>query len=332
MKAMAVVAVAKDRVVYQEVSVPDPTDEDVIVRTQHSWISPGTERSMIGAERLDGETPRKDGDVLPFPHVPGYQKVGVIESVGSAVSDLSPGMTVFATMSKLDGMYYPSGGHVSHAVTHRSQIWTIPPTCEPVELSGLVLAQVAYNCTSRFDVVPGDAVVIVGDGLIGHWAAQTLVARGARVMLLGKHDQRMRFFEARPEDRAVNISREDAIDAARAWAAEGVYALIDTVGSVATIMAFLPIMRHNGHIVSAGFHGEHGSIDIQKLRFRELSLHSPSGWSTPRMDYTRDLIARGIIQTKRLITHRFPVAQAEDAYRLIIKKHEPSLGIVLDWD
>jgi 3-hydroxyethyl bacteriochlorophyllide a dehydrogenase len=330
-KAQAVVAVDTGRVEYQDISVPDPTDEDVVVRVQHSWISPGTERSMINAERLDGETPRSPSDVLPFPHVPGYQKVGVVEWVGSAVANTKIGETVFATVSKVDGMYYPTGGHVSPAVTHHSQIWGIPNGTNPVALSGMVLAQVGYNCTSRFEVGQGDAVVIVGDGLIGHWAAQTLVAQGARVMLIGKHDQRLHYFEASLNDRVVNISHDDAVTKARSWAPEGVYALIDTIGSVPSIMQFLPYMRHNGHVVSAGFHGAYGLIDIQRLRARELSLHSPSGWSKPRMDRTRDLIAHGVIQTARLITHRFPAHEAEAAYRIILGRVEPFLGIVLDW-
>lgn len=331
MKAQAVVAVDTGRVAYLDVSVPDPTDEDVVVRTQYSWISPGTERSMINAERLDGETARSASDILPFPHVPGYQKVGVVEWVGSAVSNIAVGETIFATVSKVDGMYYPTGGHISHAVTHHSQIWNIPAGCNPLALSGLVLAQVGYNCTSRFGVEPGDAVAIIGDGLIGHWAAQTLVAQGARVMLIGKHDQRLGYFEASADDRIVNISRDDEVAKARLWAPEGVYALLDTVGSVPSIMQFMPIMRHNGHVVSAGFHGTHGAIDIQRLRSRELSLHAPSGWSKPRMDQTRDLIARGVIQTERLITHRFPVRDATAAYQLILARNEPFLGVVLEW-
>ncbi len=104
MRAHAVVAVAPGRVEYRTVTVPDPTPEDVVVRVQHSWISPGTERSMVLGERLGGETPRGAGDPLPFPHVPGYQKVGIVEWVGAAVYNVQVGETVFASVSKVDGM------------------------------------------------------------------------------------------------------------------------------------------------------------------------------------------------------------------------------------
>jgi 2-desacetyl-2-hydroxyethyl bacteriochlorophyllide A dehydrogenase len=268
---------------------------------------------------------------LPFPHVPGYQKVGTVEWVGARVEGFAVGDTVFATVSKVDSMYYPAGGHVSPAVTHQSQLWRIPDGIAPVALSGLVLTQVGYNCAMRPAMSPGDAVVVLGDGLIGHWAAQTLADRGARVMLVGKHDTRLSFFAASAPHRALNIAREDPVEVASTWAAEGVQAVVDTVGSVPSLEAFFPLMRRDGHLVSAGFHGTRGMIDIQHLRFRELSLHAPSGWTAPRMDATRELIARGVLQTERLITHRFPVARANEAFDMILARRAPFLGVILDW-
>ena len=74
-KALAVVAPVPGDVELREVSIPEPTSEDVIVNVSHSWISPGTERSYIMGERLNGETPRQPDDPLPFPLISGYQKV-----------------------------------------------------------------------------------------------------------------------------------------------------------------------------------------------------------------------------------------------------------------
>ncbi|HZG68557.1 MAG TPA: hypothetical protein VEZ12_17570 [Herpetosiphonaceae bacterium] len=107
--------------------------------------------------------------------------------------------------------------------------------------------------------------------------------------------------------------------------------MIDTVGSVLSIEAFLPVIRHDGHVVSAGFHGTRGLIDIQHLRFRELCLHAPSGWTRPRMDAARNLIARRLLQTERLITHHFPVTRAAEAFDLVLGRRQPFLGVILDW-
>jgi len=332
MRAHAAVAVAPRRVEYREVVVPDPGPDDVVVRLTHSWISNGTEGSFVRGERIAGDTPIRPTDPSPFPHVPGYQKVGVVEQVGAKVTDVSVGETVFATVSRVEKMFYDHGGHVSPAVTHRSQIWKLPDGIDPVAFSGLVLTQVGYNVGMRPAVDPGDAAVVIGDGMVGHWAAQTLKHRGARVMVLGRHPDRLAKFATEAGDKLVNARQTDIVGAVRAWAPEGVRVLADTVGSIATIDMLMPFLRHESHISSAGFYGPNGKIDIQDLRQRETTLHAPSGWTQERMDATLDLVTQGVLRTLPLITHHFPAARAGDAFDLILARSEPVLGVILDWE
>jgi 2-desacetyl-2-hydroxyethyl bacteriochlorophyllide A dehydrogenase len=332
MLANAVVATGPRTVEYLKVNVPDPGPEHVVIRVTASWISNGTEGSFVRGERIAGDTPRADTDPMPFPHVPGYQKVGVVESVGSAVNEFTPGDVVFATVADVDGMFYPFAGHVSPAVTHVSQVWRLPQGLDPVAASGLVLTQVGYNVGIRPALGPGDAAVVIGDGMVGHWAAQTMQYRGANVMMLGRHDERLARLKCGPGDRVVNVTRQDPLEAVRGWRPDGVRAVASTSGSVADIEALYPVMRHEAHISSAGFYGHEGKIDIQMMRARELTLHSPSGWSRPRMDATLSLLVRGSLSTLPLVTHRFPVSRASEAFRLILSRPEPVLGVILDWE
>lgn len=332
MQAEAVVAIAPGRVAFQSVSVPEPGADDVVIRITHSWISNGTEGSFVRGERIAGDTPRAETDPLPFPHVPGYQKVGVIEWVGSGVTDLAVGDTVFATVSRVEEMFYGHGGHVSPAVTHRSQVWKLPVGVDPVAASGLVLTQVGYNVGTQCALEAGAAAIVLGDGMVGHWAAQTLRHQGARVLLAGKHDERLALWEASPEDRIVPIERENLLEVARQWAPGGVQLVADTVGSVASCEALYPCMKRFSHLVSAGFCGPNGRIDIQKMRNYEMTLHTPSGWTKGRMDATLALLEQGHLKTLPLITHRFLATQAAEAFDLILSRREPVLGVVLDWE
>lgn len=333
MQAYAAVASEPRHVEFQQVTAPDPGPDDVVVRVTHSWISNGTEGSFVRGERIGGDTPRSESDPLPFPHIPGYQKVGVVEWAGENVQKVSPGDVVFATVSKVNDMFYPFAGHISSAVTHQSQIWKLPDGVDPVAVSGLVLTQVGYNVGMRPELTPGDAAVVIGDGMVGQWAAQTLQHRGARVLLLGKHDERLNLFEASSEDRLVNITRENPLEAVKEWAKEAkVQVLADTVGTIETVESLYPAMRRFSHLVSAGFHGHAGRIDIQKMRDREMTLHAPAGWTTERMDATLELLRQGVLKTLPLITHRFPASQAGAAFDLILSRREPVLGVVLDWE
>ena len=332
MNANAVYFPDRLKVVYGEVNVPDPGPNDVVVRTKYSFISNGTEGSFLRGERINGETPYRPGDVWPFPIAAGYQSTGIVESVGSAVTDIYPGQWVFAALGRIDGMYEPWGGHISPKVTDRSQIWPVPEGVSPIALSGLVLTQVGYNSGTRPPLKIGDTALVVGDGLVGHWAAQTLHRRGAKVILMGKHADRLSLFREMPGRYRLNVTTEDLAAKVRLLAPEGAHILVDTVGSIQTIRELFPLLAYNSHIVSTGFNGTDSLLDIQMLRFKECTLHSPSGWQIPRMDETLAWIAAGHLEVESLITHRFPVEKAADAWKLILDRNEPSLGVLLTWE
>jgi 2-desacetyl-2-hydroxyethyl bacteriochlorophyllide A dehydrogenase len=303
-----------------------------VIRTKYSLISNGTESSFLRGERVAGDTPSRAGDKLPFPQVTGYQKVGIVERA----PDNSPfrrGQWVQNTVSKVGLPEQPWGGHVSIAVAPAREIYALPEGLDPIEASGLVLTQVGFNCGARPEVATGATAVVIGDGLVGHWAAQTLQHRGARVVLLGKHRFRYSRFAARTDDRIVDLSAVENLDRAVAEACpDGIAVLVDTVGANDLVEQLVPRLRWNAHIVSAGFHGHAGRIDIQMLRFKEATLHCPAGWVRSRMEKTLALVAAGTLRVGPLITHRMNAAKAPEAFDMILKKNQDFLGILLEWE
>ncbi|UKS27954.1 alcohol dehydrogenase catalytic domain-containing protein [Paenibacillus sp. HWE-109] len=326
MKGYAVVFKERWKVSFEEVQIPEPGDDDVVIDVEYSWISNGTESSFLRGERLGGDTPYQEGEAEPFPIVAGYQKTGVVTQIGAKVAGVRVGDRVFATISRVEDMFDPYGGHVSPAVTKANQVWLLPEGEQAEAYAGLVLAQVGYNCGMRPPVVPGDIAVVIGDGLVGNWTAQTLMHRGAQVIVLGRHQDRLKHMPP-----GCHCLQVQSAESANGQIPPYVAIVVDTVGDMNTFLQLLPLMKPNGHMVSAGFYGRSGHIDIQLLRHREITLHAPAGWTTPRMRETLDAIHQGWFQTRELITHRFPADRASDAWNLILGKKEPFLGIVLDW-
>lgn len=331
MQAKAVVFTQANQVEVQPVHCPDPGPEDVVIDVTHSWISNGTEGSFLRGERIAGDTPRRAGDPDPFPIVAGYQKIGVVAWIGDAVRDLAVGETVFATVSKVDGMFSPRGGHVSPAVTPRDQIWKLPSGADPLAFAGLVLTQVGYNCGSRGALRIGDGALVFGDGMVGQWAAQTLAWRGADVVLVGRHADRLARFPQTPHAHCINTYETDWRAAVAQLLPQGIQIAVDTVGSIGLVERLVETVQRCGHIISAGFYGTDDQLALQPLRNRELSLDFVAGWTRDRMDNTLRLIAAGHLQTLPLITHHFPVDQAADAWHLITTRQQPVLGVILDW-
>jgi len=319
------------RVAFRPVEVPDPGPRDAVIRTRYSLISNGTESSFLRGERVGGETASRPGDRLPFPQVTGYQKVGVVEKA-PAGSRMSPGQWAFSTVSKVGLPGQSLGGHVSIAVADIDQTYALPGGLDPVEAAGLVLTQVGYNCGARPPVKPGDAAVVIGDGMVGHWAAQTLRHRGASVVLVGKHRLRYERFTPGPGGAIIDLTATRNLRGAVHDACPGgVAILVDTVGDVPAVEELFPELKHDSHVVSAGFLGDRGRIDIQMLRQREATLHSPSGWSRDRMEKTLELVRAGALQVSPLITHRLPAEKAPEAFEMILRRKDDFLGILLEW-
>ncbi len=331
MQAYAVVAQRPGQVQYQPVQLPRPGANDLLIEVEFSWISNGTDGSFVRGERIAGDTPRLATDPLPFPHVPGYQKAGLISYVGPEVKDFKVGDRVFATVSQVEGMFYPTGGHISPALTGADQVWRVPDHVSLLEVSGLVLAQVGYNCAMRPPVQAGDKVLVLGDGLVGHWAAQVLAWRGARPVMLGHHASRLALASEYNYCQTVLTKRAVDLTELADLAPDGYTAVIATAGQVADLEGLYPVLRQQAHLVSAGFYGSQGRIDIQQMRAKELTLHAPSGWTRSRMDETLQLIATGKLLTLPLISHIFPAGEADRAFALILEKSTDFLGVVLDW-
>ncbi len=328
----AVIFTAPGVVTFGQVTCRDPQPDDVVVRTTHSWISNGTEGSYLRGERSDGDTPFATGDKPPFPVVAGYQRIGVVEWVGEQVDDFEPGESVFATIGHVEGMHHDYGGQVHRSVSRASEVFHLPGADDPLAYAGLVLAQVGWNAGSRPEVSANDFAVVVGDGLVGHWTAQTLLGRGAHVIMVGRHDDRLSVLAGRPNVDVLNAHRCDWLNAAQEIAgAAGLAIGVDTVGSLEVMNALSTGLHRFGHIVSAGFYGPDDAFQLQPARYGEHTIHLVSGWTRTRMESTLAAVQGGRLETLSLITHRFPAREAADAWKLIESKSEPVLGVILEW-
>ena len=98
MKAQRVVWPDRAKVDVETFTLPPIGDDEVLVATDCTLISPGTERAFLLA------LPNAQGR---YPSRPGYSNIGTITEVGKTVTDWKVGERVASTQ----------GGHTSHFVT-----------------------------------------------------------------------------------------------------------------------------------------------------------------------------------------------------------------------
>lgn len=331
MKTTAVVFEAPNQVGVREVDIPDPAADEIVVDTITSWISPGTELSLLRGDRVSGDVSAGPGTPYSFPRVAGYQKIGRISAVGDRVQGLRVGQCVFATMGRVQGMFDEWGGQLGRSVCSPDHVYPLPDGVDPEPFSGAVLTQVGYNAGSRGTIERDALAVVVGDGLVGLWTAQTLQLRGARVCLVGRHEDRLARFKPKQGDRTIKLDRSQPVESLRDHLTEPISILVETIGSLRMFELLVDRMQRDGHLVCTGFYGLDDAIHIPIIRRKELTLHTPAGWTRPRLEKTISLLADHQLDAASLITHRLPITAAPEAYQMLTRREDNALGVLLQW-
>jgi 2-desacetyl-2-hydroxyethyl bacteriochlorophyllide A dehydrogenase len=311
MHTHAVMFTAPGQVEYRQVALPEPRRLDVLVRTRYSAISPGT----------DGWVLKNQFSWQPteYPAVPGYQRVGIVEHSGRRV---------VATFSTWDNPLNSQwGAHAARAMTVSSELYDVDDRVSDIAASHLVVAQVGYNAASRIVGDPGARVLVIGDGLIGQFAAQCALARGFDVTLVGRRQYRLDL------SRQVGVAKTILLDRAEPRIeSDEAQAVIDTVQGVDAQNLYLHLLpRGSGQIVYSGFTPGESFADMARLQQAEITAHFVSGWTRPRMLATLGWMAEGKLKVEPLVTHIFPAHRAAEAYAAIESRSLPTLGVVLDW-
>src|SRR5262245_26213104 len=183
MKTPAVVFAEPGRVEIWDMQVPELGPEQVRVRTAFSGVSQGTERWA-----LTGRYGHFDEDYSAYyPCSPGYQAAGVVESVGSAVSDITVGDHVIVPGTRFvhPELKYPGPCTASHSgmlVAARSAVTRVAPEVDLAAAALYHMAGVSRHGIRLAKVQPGELVAVIGLGMIGQMSAQAARSAGARVL------------------------------------------------------------------------------------------------------------------------------------------------------
>jgi threonine dehydrogenase-like Zn-dependent dehydrogenase len=172
-----------------------------------------------------------------------------------------------------------------------------------------------YAAVVRGGVSPGDTIVVVGCGPVGLMAVLCAVGTAGRLIAVDGVPSRRELAERLG---AEAVEPERAADAvAEATGGIGADVVIEAAGSAGGLDASLKLARGRGIVSVVGAHFEPDyPLDNALMFERELTLRFSIGDPTADGAQLLGKLASGELDPRAVITHRLPLADAAEAYRL----------------
>jgi predicted dehydrogenase/threonine dehydrogenase-like Zn-dependent dehydrogenase len=356
----------------EEVPAPKPHIGQALVRVSASLVSAGTERmvvefagkSLVGKARSRPDLVRqvvekmKREGVLPTvqaafsrldqPMALGYSSAGTIVELGEGMEGFKIGQRVACA----------GGGYAVHAeynVIPRNLLTALPDSVDFESATFTTLGAIAMHGFRLAKPNIGENVAVIGMGLLGILAGQIAAASGCRVFGIDTNPKRVALASSLGLSACL---RDQAVDSAQAFTTNLGFDVIlicaDTSSNDPVELAAV-IARDRARIVATGAVGL--SFPRKIYYEKELSFINSRSYGPGRYDpsyeenggdypigYVRwtegrnfqavvDLIASGKIMVAALISHRYPIEKAAEAYEVITgKSKEPFLGILLTYN
>jgi predicted dehydrogenase len=354
----------------EDVPYPASRPGGVVVRTVRSLVSAGTEKMIVDLARKSLlakararpdlvrkviNTARKQGLANTFQKVRtkldtpiplGYSSAGIVVEVGENVHEYRVG----------DRVACAGAGYANHAEYNyvpRNLLARLPDGVSMEAGAFATVAAIALQGVRQTAPTLGERVAVLGLGLIGQLSVQLLRANGCRVLGFDPNEARVRLALELGANAAASADLEAAAE--RFSDGEGLDAVIVAAStpSSAPLEQAGEISRLRGRVVVVGLVGMEVPRSLYYRKELDLRMSMSYGpgrydpdfeergfdypiahvrWSEQRnLQAVLDLMSDARLRVERLVTHRYAIDLACDAYDLISRGTEPYLGVLLEY-
>lgn len=315
------------------------------------WISkarqqPDKVKMVLDKARTDGIATTLDAvrSKLDQPLALGYCNVGRVMEVGNGVEGFAAGERVVS-----------NGKHAEVVAIPKNLCAKIPDNVSDEAAAFTVLAAIGLQGIRLAKPTLGECVVVTGLGMIGLLTVQMLRAQGCRVLGIDFDSTRLELARQFGAEVVNPAKGGDVLRVAAAFSrGNGVDAVLITASAKSNepVSQAAKMCRKRGRIVLVGVVGlELSRADFyeKELTFQVSCSYGPGRydpayegngqdypiglvrWTEQRnFEAVLDLMASGTLNVEPLISHRFPLERAEEAFSLLTAS-EPSLGILLKY-
>lgn len=314
---------------------PKPTIQkptDVIVKVLKTTIC-GTDLGIY-----KGKNPEiASGRIL------GHEGVGIIEEVGSSVSQFKVGDKVLIScISACGSCSYCKKQMYSHCkdggwilgymidgvqaeyvrIPHAdNSLHKIPETID--DETAVLLSDIlptGHEIGVQYgNVKPGDEIAIVGAGPVGMSALLTAQFYSpSKIIMIDLDENRLEMAKELGATHTINSGSENVEEVIKKIVEEdGVDVAIEAVGIPPTWDICQKIVKPGGHIANVGVHGKKVDFEIEKLWIKNLTI-TTGLVNTNTTPMLIKAAATNKLPLKKMITHHFKLSELEHAYQVFL--------------
>ncbi len=341
MNRRTVIFAAPYTVDVHEEQIPEPREGQLLVQTLVSAISPGTEMLVYRGQMptdipLDATISALDG-AFAYPLRYGYAAVGRVIAYGRGVDAGWQNRLVFA--------FHP---HESHFLAAPKDVLPVPDGVAPETAVFLPNMETAVSFVMDGSPVIGERVVVFGQGIVG-LLTTTLLSQLplARLVTLDRYPLRRQWSSRL----GAHLSLDPAESAAQAQLhtelqQAGVFTGADLAyelsGHPAALDQAIAAVGFGGRLVIGSWYGSkpvnvqlgghfHRShMQVISSQVSHLAPRWHGRWtSARRLQVAWEQLAH--CRATDLITHRFPIASAAEAYDLIDQRPDQTIQVLFSY-
>jgi D-arabinose 1-dehydrogenase-like Zn-dependent alcohol dehydrogenase len=302
-----------------ERDIPNPDAGQVRIKVQACGVCHSDELTKEGA-----------WPGIQYPRVPGHEVAGIIDEVGSGVSEWKKGQRVGVGWHggqdntcpscrrgdfrncrnlKIPGISY-DGGYQQYMVAPVEALAAIPERLNAVEAAPLLCAGITtYNALRHSGAMPGDLVAIQGVGGLGHLGIQFASKFGYKVAAIGRGPENAAL--AKKLGASVYLDSKAANAAVELQKLGGAQVILATAPNSKAMSELIDGLGPNGKLMVVGATFE--PIEVTPIQLI-MGVRSIQGWAAGTPTDSEDTLRFAELSGVRPMIETYPFEKAAEGY------------------
>ena len=327
---------AANTVSVEERILPEVGPKDVLLKNLRGGIC-GTDINIVKYGSEMG---------IRFEHEFGHELAGIVETVGSDVTDIKPGMFVAVNpiTAKRAGRRYclEVGGFSQYVLIEDAaldyNLFQLNEDVSPEE--GTLVEPMSVGCHGAFSVKPqiGENIVVLGAGPIGLSAAAMLIGEGiTNVVVVDMVDWRLEKAKAIGA-KVVNTAETTLSDGLSAiFGTVNVYgvdvpnvdAYIDAAGAAPLFEQVMQLAKPNVRIAIIAVYKNEVPVSLQQVMSKEVQIVGASGYTNEDIRLVINHLNEKKTAISTIVTQVYPLRDLQTAFDTAIAAKD-SIKVLVD--